>query len=192
MVPSADGSPAYLMVQAEDITERRLAEDRLTYLALHDPLTGVANRLALLDRLALAIARTRRRPDSLAVLLLDLDGFKEVNDRAGHAVGDRLLAEVAARLAATVRPGDTVARLGGDEFVVVLEDLDHAAEAPAVAARVQHALGAPFRVAGRRSSVTASIGIAVAGFQEHPDRLLRHADIAMYRAKGTGGARHEM
>lgn len=166
---------------------------------LHDPLTGLANQVLLEERLTRVVARARRTHAAAAVLFVDLDRFKTVNDHHGHATGDRVLQQVAARLTAAVRPGDTVARLGGDEFVIVCEDLSDPADAVTVAARVTTALAVPFPVVaggeGARAEVTvgASVGVAFTGpGQDLPDRLLRAADAAMYQAKTAGGGRHRV
>jgi diguanylate cyclase (GGDEF)-like protein len=169
--------------------ERKEAERELSRLALHDPLTGLPNRVLLTDRLTLALARGRREESEVGLLFADLDGFKEVNDRLGHESGDRLLSTVARRLAQAVRPGDTVGRLGGDEFVVLCEGLRGAEDALFVAERIVRAVEAPIRVAGTEVSVDVSVGIAVTGRGTVlPDALLRAADAAMYRAKRRGGA----
>jgi diguanylate cyclase (GGDEF)-like protein len=169
---------------------RRETEARLVHQAYHDPLTDLPNRALLRDRLEQALARAGRRGEPVAVLFLDLDRFKLVNDSLGHAAGDRLLESVADRLAGCARPGDTVARLGGDEFTVLLDGLSDAAEAEAVAARLADALDAPFVLDGHEVAVTASIGIAVGGpGQTNPVDLLHDADVALYRAKERGKAR---
>jgi diguanylate cyclase (GGDEF)-like protein len=169
---------------------------RALYRALHDPLTGLANRGLLMEQLALALARARRRPGSVAVLFLDLDRFKVVNDSLGHAVGDDLLVEVARRLERIMRSADTVARLGGDEFVVLAEDVAGVDEALSLARRLRKAIAVPVRVgAGQRVVVTASVGIALSApgaVAATPSSLLWDADVAMYRAKDTGRDRVQL
>jgi diguanylate cyclase (GGDEF)-like protein len=165
----------------------------LHHRALHDPLTGLANRDLLLDRLALALQRAERHHTHIAVLFLDLDNFKLINDSLGHAAGDRLLVEVGHRLTAQLRGTDTAARFGGDEFVLVCEDLNDAQESVQIADRITAALRPPFTIEGRNIAVTASIGIAVPASTAHaPDQLLQDADQAMYRAKARGGGRFDV
>jgi diguanylate cyclase (GGDEF)-like protein len=172
--------------------QRHRAEAEVAHQALHDPLTGLPNRALLADRLRQAAARARRQPDSLAVLFLDLDRFKVVNDGIGHSAGDELLRVVARRLLDAVRPGDTVARFGGDEFVVLCENLNEP-DAAALADRVGERLSTPVSIAGRDVAVTASIGIVVADTAwTSPEDLLRDADTAMYQAKERGRARSQL
>lgn len=179
---------------AHDNTARKRAHARLVHDAFHDALTGLPNRSLFLDRLHHLIARAQRgQAHYFAVLFLDLDRFKRINDSLGHLCGDQLLMDVARRLKASVRPGDTVARLGGDEFAILVEDLDHTGTASAVADRIHQALAAPFFLDGHEVTTSASIGIAssATGYTRAAD-LLRDADIALYRAKALGRARHEV
>ncbi|MDX6605571.1 MAG: hypothetical protein QOD14_111 [Solirubrobacterales bacterium] len=174
-----------------NITERKAAEERLVHDALHDALTGLPNRALFLDRLTQSLRRIERdTTDRCAVLFLDLDRFKVVNDGFDHAVGDQLLVATARRLAATLRPGDTVARIGGDEFTVLLDGVDSIDEAREIATRTQAALGEPFHIDGRELVISASVGIAVSEEGSRSGELLRNADIAMYNAKRAGIARH--
>ena len=165
--------------------ERSIDERRLAHQATHDPLTGVGNRAALLDRLTLALARAKRSGRAVAVLFCDLDSFKAVNDRYGHDRGDRLLVDVAERIGRAVRPSDTVCRTGGDEFVIVCEDLADADQAHTIAERVRSTIEAhPVDIGETRLPVTVSVGVAVADLPtDDPDRLLRTADLAMYARK---------
>jgi diguanylate cyclase (GGDEF)-like protein/PAS domain S-box-containing protein len=168
-----------------DITERKRIEEALQSVAQSDPLTGVANRTALMDRLGLALVRARRNASQAAVLYLDIDRFKQVNDSLGHAAGDALLRAFAERLAGCVRASDTIARLGGDEFVVLLEDLKDAGSTVRVAEKILDAMRAPVRLESHDILVTTSIGIAQ-GAPEDGDALLRRADQALYAAKAGG------
>ncbi len=183
-----NGEPAGMIVVAADITERKRLAEQLRHQALHDSLTDLANRALLQDRLEHALARLDRHGGLLAVLLLDLDAFKTVNDTLGHQVGDQLLALVAERLRTAVRPSDTVARLGGDEFVVLVEDASDPADALAATQRLLGALAAPISVASRDIQVRVSVGIAVGGPGAQPGDLVRDADVAMYQAKADGGS----
>jgi diguanylate cyclase (GGDEF)-like protein/PAS domain S-box-containing protein len=167
-----------------DITERKLAEQRLAQLAQFDTLTGLPNRLLLQDRLAQSLTQARRHDRKVGVLFVDLDRFKLVNDSLGHYAGDLLIADVARRLMRCVRPGDTVGRISGDEFAVVLADLAHADDAALVAQKLVAALAEPYHLAGSEAFATASIGIAVyPGDGNDAEDLLRNADMAMYRVK---------
>jgi diguanylate cyclase (GGDEF)-like protein len=158
--------------------------------ARHDGLTGLANRALFRDRVDLALARTRHAPGQVAVLFVDLDGFKTVNDTLGHAAGDQLLVEAARRLASCVRPGDTAARLGGDEFAVVLDGVPEPATATQVAHRVLAALDQPFDLHATPVTCGASLGIAATSSPlDQADTLLRNADRAMYAAKRIGKGR---
>ena len=174
--------------------DHRRSVGRLQHDALHDPLTGLPNRTLFLDRLQQSLRRSRRSgPDSgAAVLFLDLDRFKVVNDSLGHLAGDQLLQSVALRLDAALRPGDTVARIGGDEFTVLLENVTDAREATVVAERVLATLKDPLQIAGRNLHVSGSIGIALGGPDVDPHELIRDADVAMYRSKAQGTARHSV
>jgi diguanylate cyclase (GGDEF)-like protein/PAS domain S-box-containing protein len=176
-----------------DVTERKGYERRLRRQALSDPLTGLPNRILLADRLEHALARVGRRRASVAVLFLDLDNFKFVNDSLGHEVGDQLLIAVAERLRVCLRPEDTVARLGGDEFAVLLEDADRG-QAVRVAERVTQELRAPFPIGGHEVFVTASVGISLGASARRRGLgdLLREADQAMYRVKQSGKAGYEI
>jgi len=171
-----------------DVTERRALEERLKHQALHDSLTGLPNRGLFVDRLGHALARTRRRRGRrVAVLYMDLDGFKVINDSLGHEAGDLLLVVVADRLRRSLRPEDTLARFGGDEFVVLVEDVDDPGEAVRVAERITGELRRPFTVGGRELYAGASIGIALGDARSKtPEDFVRDADTAMYRAKEEG------
>ncbi len=170
-----------------DITRRKQLEEELRHQAFHDPLTGLANRARFTDRIEHALARRRRQPSSFAVLFLDLDDFKAVNDVHGHPAGDDLLVAVARRLAGCVRPEDTLARFGGDEFALLLEDIVGRDGATAAADHILATLAAPFAVAGTAVVVGTSIGIAFCDSAEATaDELLRRADVAMYVAKARG------
>lgn len=170
-----------------DVTQRKLQEEKLSFLAIHDSLTGLPNRVLFNDHLALALAEASRRSRTIAVLMLDLDRFKTVNDTLGHSVGDRLLKSVAERLRGLLRKGDTVARLGGDEFMVLLPELSNPGAAARVAKRILRAFKAPFDLKDRRIPITASIGIAVFPADgEDVESLTKNADIAMYAAKEGG------
>ncbi|CAA9455043.1 MAG: diguanylate cyclase/phosphodiesterase (GGDEF & EAL domains) with PAS/PAC sensor(s) [uncultured Rubrobacteraceae bacterium] len=175
-----------------EIDERRELEEHLTHQAFHDPLTGLPNRTLFLDRLDLAMERAKRQEGEVAVLLLDLDDFKVINDSLGHEVGDQVLLAVAERLENSLPAGEILARFGGDEFIVLLEDASSPGEAARVAERILEALRrAPFVVRGRNSSITASVGMAFGGQgKERPGDLLRNADLAMYEAKAKGKNRH--
>jgi diguanylate cyclase (GGDEF)-like protein/PAS domain S-box-containing protein len=175
-----------------DALERQATEDRIRHRALHDPLTGLPNRVLFLDRLEHALARLRRRGNNAAVLFLDFDRFKLVNDSLGHQVGDELLAAAAPRLRQAVRASDTVARFGGDEFGILLEDISGEREAIETAERIASVFTRPFVLAGSEHFVTTSIGIALAQGGEIADELIRDADAAMYRAKDRGRARYEL
>jgi diguanylate cyclase (GGDEF)-like protein/PAS domain S-box-containing protein len=180
-----------LVLNSRDITERKQLEEQLLSQALRDPLTGLGNRRLFSDRVAHAVARQRRQHDSVAVILLDLDQFKLVNDTFGHAKGDALLVAVADRLRKVTRTGDTVARLGGDEFAILLQDLSQPDEADATADRVLHAFDAPFQLDGRDVTIGASLGIAWATEGQSVDDLVTDADVAMYAAKHGGRNRTE-
>ena len=175
-----------------DALERQATEDRIRHRALHDALTGLPNRVLFLDRLEHALARLRRRGTKAAILFLDLDRFKLVNDSLGHQVGDELLAAAAPRLRQAVRASDTVARFGGDEFGILLEDISGEREAVETAERIAAVFTRPFVLAGSEHFVTTSIGIALAQGGELPEELIRDADAAMYRAKERGRARYEL
>jgi diguanylate cyclase (GGDEF)-like protein len=162
------------------------SEARATHQALHDPLTGLANRSLLFDRLNHALARAERARSRVGVLFLDLDDFKTINDSLGHSAGDELLTEVAHRLTLVLRGSDVAARLGGDEFVVACEDLVDSEEICSVADRVLAELQREVQVGGRGITVSASIGVAVSRPGSSADDLLRDADAAMYRAKDSG------
>jgi diguanylate cyclase (GGDEF)-like protein/PAS domain S-box-containing protein len=177
-----------------DVTERKKVEERLLHDAFHDVLTGLANRALFLDRLGISLARTKRRPDfHFAVLYLDLDRFKLINDSLGHLSGDLALVATARTLETCVRPGDTVARLGGDEFAVLLDDLHCPEDAEGLTRRIEERLDDPLQVDGQEIYINASIGIVfgTAGY-ERPEEVLRDADAAMYRAKSLGRNRHEI
>jgi len=175
------------------VIERRRADDQLAHQALHDPLTGLPNRGLLIDRLEQALARRGRGGGSLAVLFLDVDRFKLVNDGLGHGAGDELLRAVASRLLQVVRPSDTVARFGGDEFVIVCEEATDEPTAMSLANRICTSLGDHMDVGGRRMQVTVSVGIVLAdASRTDPEAVLRDADAAMYRAKERGRARVEL
>jgi diguanylate cyclase (GGDEF)-like protein/PAS domain S-box-containing protein len=174
-----------------DITERLDLQEQLSHQAFHDALTGLSNRALFMDRLAQAIARSSRHDDAIAVLFLDLDDFKVINDSLGHKAGDHLLIEMAERLQRCVRKGDTVARLGGDEFTVLVEETKGPYGAEYVAARIAEELQRPFNLDGHEVFVTTSIGIALSGPDaSEPDDLLRDADVAMYEAKNQGKSRY--
>jgi diguanylate cyclase (GGDEF)-like protein/PAS domain S-box-containing protein len=176
-----------------DATERRRAEERLLHDAFHDPLTGLPNRVLLMDRVATALARSRRGDYLCALLLLDLDRFKLVNETLGHRLGDQFLVEIGRLLSGIVRPGDTVARLGGDEFVLMLDDIRSPGDAEEIARNVAAALDRPVTIGGSRVAASASIGITFgsAGYRE-PEEMLRDADAAMYQAKAAGRAQHRI
>jgi diguanylate cyclase (GGDEF)-like protein/PAS domain S-box-containing protein len=179
-----------------DITERRRAEEQLRHDALHDALTGLPNHALFRDRLRVALAKLRRRPSwQAAVLFLDVDRFKNVNDSLGHLVGDRLLIQLGQRIKGVLRDTDTCARLGGDEFAILLDELGDLADAEVIAQRIRAALAEPFHVDGREVFASASIGIAVCAPDDERcdvDDVVRRADAAMYRAKARGKARHEV
>ncbi len=188
-----DGTKLGAVVAMHDVTERRALEDRLTYQTIHDALTGLPNRALFADRLGHALRRIQRRDGAVAVLFVDLDGFKVVNDSLGHQVGDQLLIAVAGRIGDCLRPIDTVARLGGDEFAVLVEDVADARQTIQLTERISTALREPFALPDRSVQVTASTGIAISTTgKEHPDDLVRKADIAMYKAKRTGHGRWKL
>jgi diguanylate cyclase (GGDEF)-like protein/PAS domain S-box-containing protein len=188
------GNPQRMAGSISDISQRKRAEEQLRYSAFHDVLTGLPNRSLLLDRLDQAIQRARHVPGHrFALLFLDLDRFKTVNDSLGHLVGDRLLISVAQRLQATIRSSDTVARLGGDEFVILLDHIGQEYDVIGTVHRIEETLRAPFNLNGHELFTSASIGVLMeAGRYEQPEDLLRDADLAMYRAKALGRGRHEL
>ncbi len=172
--------------------ERELDQQRLSYLARYDALTGLINRTLFSDRLESAVARARRDGSVVALMFLDLDGFKDVNDRLGHAVGDALLRQVAERIVACVRESDTVARLGGDEFTVILEGGQRVEDAGRVATKILRSVADPYRVGGEDIVITTSMGIAAFPLDgETAEDLLKGADIAMYSAKDAGRNTYE-
>jgi diguanylate cyclase (GGDEF)-like protein len=191
-VRAADGRPLRLAGSQTDVSDRKAAELQLQHDALHDSLTGLPNRVLFQDRLEHLVRRGRRNAATNAVLFLDLDRFKIVNDSLGHLVGDHLLVAVADRLSMALRPGDTVARLGGDEFTMLLEDLTDHAEAEAIADRVLEGLQAPFDIADQDIYLSASIGIAMIPPGATGEEVIRDADAAMYRAKSEGRGRHAL
>ncbi len=188
-----DGAAVGRVWSFREITERRRAEERIEYQAYHDSVTGLPNRLLLMDRLTQALVHAHRHQRRLAVLFLDVDHFKLVNDTLGHAAGDRLLRSVAERLSACVRADDTVARVGGDEFMVLFSDLQRSDHAPRMAEKVLQALEHPFTIEGETVYVTASVGVAL--YPEDGDEsgaLMRNADTAMYRAKELGRNNYQL
>jgi diguanylate cyclase (GGDEF)-like protein/PAS domain S-box-containing protein len=188
-VPVRDASGAVVRVVhvALDITERKLAEEQARHLAYHDTLTGLPNRAFLTEALHRALARAQRSGQRIALHLIDLDRFKEINDTLGHSEGDAMLVEVAARMACCIREGDTLARMGGDEFAILQEGLLDAGEAASMTQRLLAALAAPIRLAGQEITSSASIGVAL-GPDDSSEvaELIRHAELALYRAKDDG------
>jgi diguanylate cyclase (GGDEF)-like protein len=185
------GFAAALGVQIGEFLVRKRAEELLLHQALHDPLTGLPNRVLFFDRLDHAIRRLQREHAPLAVLFLDFDGFKAVNDRFGHAGGDEVLRRAAERVSAALRAEDTVARFGGDELVVLSEHVAGAPGAALVAERILEELRTPIDVAGEQVTLSASVGVCVAPVEGAVrDELLRTADAAMYQAKASGPGRY--
>ncbi|HSE02846.1 MAG TPA: diguanylate cyclase, partial [Methylomirabilota bacterium] len=179
--------------QSQEINEFPRRLDQLIREAFRDSLTGLPNRALFMDRLTHALTRAERAGSNIAVLFLDLDRFKILNDTLGQEIGDRLLVEVAHRLAACLSPEDTVARLGGDEFALLLEDTSDLGAATALAERVSAEIQRPFAVDGRDVLISASIGVALTGGGSmQPEEVLHNADLAMYQAKAEGRARYEL
>lgn len=194
VVCGEDGKPVRFICQVHDISELKQVQAELTHQALHDPLTGLPNRNLFVDRVSVALARLERSDNGLAVLFMDLDRFKRVNDSLGHAAGDRLLKAVATRLKESVRPGDSTARIGGDEFTILCEDVRGENSAAAIAGRITEAMAKPFSLEEGDVFSNASVGVAVAkhGDTIDPEALIRNADVAMYHAKEKGKGRYEL
>jgi diguanylate cyclase (GGDEF)-like protein len=182
-----EGRPRGAIGVCLDITERKRVEEQVRSLAYRDSLTGLPNRLLFHDRLSMAVASAHRHQRGVAVLFLDLDRFKVINDSLGHSVGDRLLQEVSERLRGNVREGDSVARLGGDEFTVLLQDVSTPSDAARIAEKVLDSLRSPFRLDGHELFITGSAGVSLFPDDGHTaETLIKHADTAMYRAKEQG------
>ncbi|MGH2688278.1 MAG: putative bifunctional diguanylate cyclase/phosphodiesterase, partial [Actinomycetota bacterium] len=182
-----DGQLVGAVIAFHDISERKTFEQRLKHQAFHDTLTGLPNRALFMDRLEHAQARMARTGSLYALLFIDLDRFKVVNDSLGHHVGDQLLVQMANRLRKSIRGGDTLARFGGDEFVALLEDLQDEDDGVAITRRILSDMSAPVSVAGRELSVSCSIGVVIGdGSRQDPDECVRAGDVAMYRAKARG------
>jgi diguanylate cyclase (GGDEF)-like protein len=185
--------PTMLARSVRFAIERKRSQVQSARLALHDPLTGLPNRALFLDRLGVALDRSRRTNAPVAVLFLDVDNFKSINEESGHQAGDLLLAELAKRLRGMLRPMDTVARFGGDEFIFLFEDLANEREAVLIAERISRSAGVPIRIDHHEVSITVSTGIAIVGDPTIPaETVIREADVAMYRAKELGRARYEL
>lgn len=183
------GAPSYFLAQVEDINAEQVAQQQLTYLAFHDTLTGLHNRPWLLDMLALDLRAAHKTGVPVGVLFIDLDNFKITNDSLGHPAGDRVLAAVAERISAGLRPGDHVGRFGGDEFVVVVPGVHDPDELQRVAERIIATISTELDIDGHRIVPSASIGIALSNLDSVPDELLRDSDAALFRAKAQGRAR---
>jgi len=193
LMRAKDGSDSVVEGTVIEITERKKAEEMIRYMAYHDYLTRLPNRALFQDRLTVALAQARRHREGMALLSLDLDRFKLVNDTLGHAAGDALLKAVGDRLRRTVREGDTVARVGGDEFLILLTGVDHAEYGAKVARKILAAFARPFRIEGRQLHATASMGISLYPHDgDEVDVLARNADAAMYRAKETGRNNYQL
>ena len=193
VVRDVNDQPLYLVSQVEDIGARKASGDALAHQAIHDPLTGLPNRLHFVERLGRELADAELNHERIAVLFLDLDRFKVVNDSLGHSAGDRLLVAVADRLSATMGPTDVVARFGGDEFMILCHDVTSEETAELVAERLAEAVARPVALMEGEVFVTASVGIALSGgASDSPETLLRNADAAMYRAKELGRDRAEL
>jgi diguanylate cyclase (GGDEF)-like protein len=189
----ADIGPMRLGRAVRYAIERKRSEVQLAQQALHDPLTDLPNRALFLDRLGVALDRSRRTGGSVAVLFLDVDNFKDINDSHGHPAGDRVLIALASRLRAMLRPMDTVARFGGDEFTFLFEELASEREVVLIAERITRAASLPIRLEDRETAITVSIGIAMVGDPSiPPETVIREADAAMYRAKELGRSRYEL
>ena len=187
LVRDADGNPLYIQSTSHNISERKNIEQQLHYLATHDPLTGLPNRSLFFDRLQQALARARRTELKVAILFIDLDGFKQVNDTYGHAIGDRILEAITKRLETCFRESDTLARMGGDEFTLILENITDLEQAISLSERVLSSLKELFLVQGHEISVSASMGLSLFPEDgEDGELLVNRADNAMYAAKHTG------
>ncbi|HET9695031.1 MAG TPA: EAL domain-containing protein [Steroidobacteraceae bacterium] len=184
-----DPAIAGLALNLRDVSERKALEEQLRKLAFHDPLTLLANRSLFWNRVEHALALAQRSQQHVAVMFLDLDNFKNVNDSLGHDAGDRLLQAAAQRLVKSTRPSDTVARLGGDEFAILLEGIGHEGDVERIAGPVTASFNRPLLLDGRETEMTASIGVACSRPGDDAEQLLRNADIAMYNAKAAGKAR---
>jgi diguanylate cyclase (GGDEF)-like protein/PAS domain S-box-containing protein len=181
-----------VVLNSRDVSERKAFERQLAHQAFHDPVTGLPNRALFVERVRHALARGRREDRGLAVVFIDLDDFKIVNDSLGHAAGDEVLIQVAQRLAGAVRASDTAARFGGDEFAVLLEDIDGVQEAADTAERIMEAVSAPLQAGHNELVLRCSIGLAIAGDVADADELIRDADAAMYIAKRDGKAGYRL
>lgn len=178
---------SYGLASVRDISERKLAEAQIRHLAHYDALTNLPNRRLLLERLNLTLSQAKRYNRQFAILFLDLDGFKQINDTQGHAAGDELLVNIASRLLKCMREGDTVSRLGGDEFIVLLGEIKLLEDVSAIAEKIIHAVKQPIVIGGRNNCITTSVGIAVYPFDgAEADMLIKKADIALYAAKEAG------
>jgi diguanylate cyclase (GGDEF)-like protein/PAS domain S-box-containing protein len=186
-ISGSTGAPDGFVLMMRDVTERRSAENTIRHMAYHDALTGLPNRLLVADRLEQGLAQAQRRACLLAVMLLDLDGFKAINDSLGHNVGDELLKAIGARIAGLLRKSDTVGRMGGDEFLIVLPEVKTPEGAASVAAKMLRAVAEPRQLAGRQITVSTSIGLALYPWDgADANMLIQKADAAMYRAKEAG------
>ncbi len=193
LIRDTEGKPIGFRGISKDVTERKLAEEKIQQMAYHDSLTGLPNRKLFSDRLDIALAHAQRNKKEVGIAIFDLDNFKDVNDTLGHAVGDLLLIATAERLSAVLRKGDTVARIGGDEFMLILPDLKGAEDAIQVAQKIVDSFRKPFLIDTHKLVVTTSIGIAVYPTNGTDEGILRkNADIAMYQAKEAGRDRYQL
>jgi diguanylate cyclase (GGDEF)-like protein len=178
-------------VISRDITPRKLAEKQLIHTATHDPLTSLTNRLVFYDRIAVELARARRNQTKLALIYIDLDRFKIINDTLGHSCGDQLLKAVADRLQGLLRETDTLARMGGDEFMYILPEVENSEDVDRIAEKVLDAIRKPYLLDGQLQSITASCGTAIyPNDGKDAETLMKNADLAMYFAKDKGRDKH--
>jgi len=193
LILDAKGQEVGFRNLVRDVTERKKTEETIRRLAYHDPLTGLPNRLLFTDRLDMAITRAKRNRQYLAVMMLDLDYFKDINDSLGHHTGDKLLQAVGSRLTELLRKGDTIARMGGDEFLILLPEINNVGVTTTIAQKIVESFQSPFIIDDRRLQITTSIGIAIyPDVSDDVETLIKNADIAMYRAKGSGRNNYQL